>query len=333
MLVGVQTVLPHECYAADIRTKHFPHFFPENSAMRIFFVVVETSIAAGLVVVLIATWHVLPQPSASQPPLTPSVKSSIVPAVTPSIPVTVVSDSTGTAYDPPLQRFLDRHLDVASRVTNLATQLPHVRDQQQMQAVRAVLSDRNENDTIRHEAACLLRRSGDLSLSEILNHMLDDPAESERIRAFAAQHLGVFLLHLDGVDRSMALQQRLRNLLDTDRMTAVRREALLALVRVQDPNTCARVRHGLVDPSFATMRDCVIHCLVELDERENIEELRRVANSGASTPLTTRIAAIAALGAWRDAFSRDLFMEATQQPDQRLRDAGILALRRLDRDE
>jgi hypothetical protein len=78
--------------------------------------------------------------------------------------------------------------------------------------------------------------------------IVENPAETERFRSWAVQHLGQSLndAHYPG-DR-LVLADRLRGLL-TDRHRYVQRMAIQALVQHNDPAVLAKVREMMSDPA------------------------------------------------------------------------------------
>lgn len=190
-----------------------------------------------------------------------------------------------------------------------------------------VLMDTGDHDTVRNEVANLLRRSKYTGFTDTLLAVLDNPAEKPRFRSFAVQHLWQ---QLDGAGRED--QDRIRakmHELIADRHIEVRREALLALVRMRDPvgRTTAVGWLTAKEPSAESTRDLAIRCVYDLGLREQMPVIRPFARDPNEV---TRIAAIVALSQWGDEESREAFRAAADSSSIRLQRAGKAALERLD---
>lgn len=234
--------------------------------------------------------------------------------------------------DPRLTAFVDRQRPVEERLrADITSSLPAVTDETDVAAVIAVLTDTQDIDDVRNEAANLLRRSGSPQLASALIGIVNHPTEKERFRAFAIQHLG--LLAQDAVDEEAPhaahLLKPLREALQ-DRHIAVRREALLALSHLNDPLAVEVAGQWLYDLDLETARvhDVAIRCLREQNQRVFLPMIRDYARHA---PEPVRIAALVTLSEWNDAESRDAFVAAAQADAIRLRRAGQAALDRLDR--
>lgn len=229
-----------------------------------------------------------------------------------------------TTTDAGLAAFLDR--ESGERVTpDIAVRLPAVTGPEEVAAVLTVLREPHEEDTVRHEAINLLRRSGHPGLGDELLALLGRAEEGERFRAFLAQHLGADLPGLRDPERER-VRAELRAALD-DRHLAVRREALFWLARARDETALQRLERPLADPAFVELRATAVNCLLELERSDRVAELRPLAHD---PDPAVRIAALNALGMWRDEASRASFEEARGSAVERLQRAGALALRRLD---
>lgn len=223
-----------------------------------------------------------------------------------------------------LATFLDA--DAEGRVTaDLVERLPALTEPSHIAAVTAMLRDADEEDTVRNEAINLLRRSGCAALPEVLLSLLDQPGEQERFRSFVVQHLGVELAACSDPMLGSRLSGRLRLALQ-DAQPAVRREAFLALSQVQDAAVEDLLGADPSSPRHAGMRDLAIRLLVERDRREALPAVRALADDPDEA---TRIAAIHALGAWRDETSRPILEAARDAGQERTRRAATLALRAL----
>jgi hypothetical protein len=166
------------------------------------------------------------------------------------------------ALSPALWPVVDRELPADLRLRPLVDGNLALLDQpQDLLAVRRLLRDVREGDTLRNEAANLLNRSGIAAdLAEDLRAVLAHPAEQERFRSFAAQHLGV--LWNQAGSASSALRNELRSYL-SDAHVAVQREAILALSRGQDAVVLGWVQAVLDDPSRAGVLDLACRIAAE----------------------------------------------------------------------
>lgn len=203
--------------------------------------------------------------------------------------------------------------------------VPAVNDPEDIAEILVLIRNDNEGDAERHEGIELLRRSQFEGIDALTIELLKKPQEGERFRAFLAQHLGGEL-----VDKSNKINYHnvteMQGLL-SDRHMAVRREALLALVRIGDAESIAIVRRGLSDPGWKESRDLILYCAYDLSESQIIPEARILAYSDDEV---VRIAAINVLGKWKDEISRPAFNEASQSSRVRLQRAGQLALQLLE---
>lgn len=216
-------------------------------------------------------------------------------------------------------------------------QVDRVSDVAEVDAVVAVLRDRSEGDTIRHEAANLLRRSAYPELEQVLIDCLQHPDEQERFRSWAVQHLFMVFEERKAGDPNAAATL-LAPLLD-DPQPAVRREALLSLHRLdsaalanpETPNVdvVATAARWLADP---TTVDLALRILREREATDYLPQVRAILADETATP-PARIAAIVTLSEWNDAASRDAIAQIAQLPDQpanfRLRRSAQMALERL----
>ncbi len=226
--------------------------------------------------------------------------------------------------DPALARMLD-HTAENRLPADFSARVPRLRNADEVAAVRAALDDRTDGDAFRNEYIDLLRRSDVDGLDEQLWSLIERSDERERFRAFVAQHLGLSLRRAAGDARS-ALRLRIASLLG-DRHLAVRREALGALVAIEDYAAAAIVRTKLHDPSWRDARDLLVHSAVELGFADMRDEIRPLIHD---IEVDVRIAAIHALGVWRDEPSRESIGECALSNIPRLRRAAEFALRNLD---
>jgi len=273
----------------------------------------------------------IPEPVVHHEPAAPVAPEE----VTPVVETSAVPSSVGSPYVPPvvfspgLAALVDRSLPFDERVRGLTSgQVTEIKDGRDLEALAQLLGDPEEDDTVRHEIANLLFRSGYASLDACLLKVLENPAEKERFRSWAVQHVGNLLLDDKHPGDRRVLADRLRTLL-TDRHLKVRREALLALARHDDAAVLEKVRDMLADtgPGADEMRDLAIRLAQDKKMRELIPLIRPHARS---TNEIIRIAAIVALSQWGDAASRPAFEDAAASQRVRLQRAGTAALARLD---
>jgi hypothetical protein len=204
--------------------------------------------------------------------------------------------------------------------------VPTVHGDAEIAAVVALVYDRNEGDTERHQGVELLRRSRYAALDDLCWTLVQSPDERERFRAFLTQYIGLGCMAEISEPRQALIVDRLRILLD-DRHRAVRRQALHSLVRVEDEFAAAIVHAGLDDPKWRDCRDLIMQCAHALDDRLLIPAIRPLAYD---EDVTSRVAAINVLGRWRDEVSRGAFAEAGESSILRVRRAAQLALAQLD---
>jgi len=267
-------------------------------------------------------------------PVAPEVATSVV--VTPDVETSAVPSSVGSPYvpavvfSPGLAALVDRSLPGEERVHGLASgEMTEVKDARDLETLAQLLGDPAEDDTVRHEIASLLLRSGYAPLDACLLKVLENPAEKERFRSWAVQHVGNLLLDDKHPGDRRVLADRLRTLL-TDRHIKVRREALLVLARHDDSAVLEKVRDMLADtgPGADEVRDLAIRLAQDKNMRELIPLIRPYAHA---TNEIIRIAAIVALSQWSDEESRPAFEAAASSSGTRLQRAGTAALARLEK--
>jgi len=230
-----------------------------------------------------------------------------------------------------LAQLVNRNVAIEERLRGgFSSGFAGVKDRRDIDALRQVLLDPQDNDTVRNEAINLLRRSRFAGLADDLLAVLASPEEKERIRCFAAQHLGALLDDCDEHARATLLASVCSLL--RDRHTGVRREALLALVRQGDPVGRETAVQWLTRPDSPVdergeVRDLAIRCVHELELKEHIPVIREYLRDRNEV---VRIAAIVALSEWGDEASRPAFEEAAASSVVRLRRAGRGGLERLD---
>ncbi len=226
---------------------------------------------------------------------------------------------------PEIAAFVDRNAE--GRVTaDITSRIPRIRHDDDIPAVVSVLLDTEDDDTVRNEAANLLRRSGHSGLTDDLLRVLDDQKEGARFRAFCIQHLWMNVEKADPAGRAK-IGSELREAL-SDRHIPVRREALLALVRMRDPKGRETAVEWLTAEKADGLRDAAIRCVRELGLRDHIPTIRQYLPDKNDV---VRIAAIVTLSQWGDEESRSGIEEAAKSRSFRLRRCAEMALKRLDR--
>ena len=224
---------------------------------------------------------------------------------------------------PELASFVDR--EAGDRVpADITSRIPRVRHEEDIPTVVSVLLDTGDDDTVRNEAANLLRRSGYEGLTDDLINVLNNPEEKARFRSFAVQHLWHNAKNA-GPAELERITATFRQALD-DRHVQVRREALLALVRIRDPKGKETAIKWLTAEKAEGLRDAAIRCVRELGLREYLPTIRKYVRD---PDTVVRIAAIVTLSQWNDVESRPAFEEAANSDNFRLQRAGKLALRRI----
>lgn len=232
-----------------------------------------------------------------------------------------------TVHDQRLKPLINRTLPVSQRIQlDISSSIPFVFSEEDRKTLVCLLTDPSDSDTVRNEVASLLRRSAYADLTDVLILILDSPEEHARFRSFAVQHLWQGLDGANAETRSK-IEAKLHSLL-IDRHVEVRREALLALVRMRDPigQEAATRWLGACNQEGEGTRDLAIRCVHELGLTEYVPVIRGYARDADET---TRIAAIVALCQWGDEQSRAAFEEASKSPIVRIQRAGKAALDRL----
>jgi HEAT repeat protein len=161
----------------------------------------------------------------------------------------------------------------------------------------------------------------------VLLEILDNPAEKERFRAYVVQHL---YLNVEGASKkeSETIKEVLGRCL-SDRDLSVRREALLALVRLRGPKGTSEAVEWLngTGPEADAVRDLAIRCVGDLDLKEHVPTIRKFLSAENEV---VRRQAIVTLGQMGDEESRPLLEEAAKSDKPLVKSAATAALRRLD---
>jgi len=123
----------------------------------------------------------IPEPVVRHEPVTPVAPEE----VTSVVETSVVPSSVGSPYvpavvfSPGLAAVVDRSLPGEERVHGLASgEMTEVKDARDLETLAQLLGDPEEGDTVRHEIANLLSRSGYASLEACLVKIVDNPVES-----------------------------------------------------------------------------------------------------------------------------------------------------------
>ncbi len=191
-------------------------------------------------------------------------------------------------------------------------------------ALLDVLLDSGEDDTLRHETANLLQRQGDERLLPALAQIALDPDDSERFRGFCVQHLWRYGAHATA-DELVFLRETMHSALN-DPAPAVKREAMLALLREGDPAGRAAAEAWLADDDMYDLHDLAIRGIRELDLREYLPRIRTAVGSEYE-PVC--IAAIYTAAEWNDTESIPAIEAALEAESPRVRRAAAAALERL----
>lgn len=230
--------------------------------------------------------------------------------------------------DPNLATFVDRNAKVDRTGPDFAARFPKISDPKDIAAVVSVMKDPEDDDTVRHEAIELLRRSKYAQLDDDLIALFKSPAEKERFRSWIVQHIGVNALVGDAVAKSR-LTQVLGQALD-DPQVKVRCEALFALSNLGDfkvtPTVTAWLNPTKTEPP--PIRAIAIRCAKSQNKRDLIPTIRTFARDPDEV---VRIAALVALSEWGDQESRSACEKASKAPSKRLQTCGRMAVERLDK--
>jgi HEAT repeat protein len=187
----------------------------------------------------------------------------------------------------------------------------------------SVLRDRDADDTRRNEAMNSLMTSGAEGFASGLLTVAQDRSDRERVRAFALQFLGRLLAA--GGAGADDIRRHLRRSL-SDESPALRREAYLALVRCRD-STCLETLDEAMNDTPRGCRDLAIRAALDLGLRDRLPTIRALASDADET---VGVAAIYAIGVWRDDMGRDACLHAIGSRSPRLAAAGRAALVLLD---
>jgi len=225
--------------------------------------------------------------------------------------------------DARLAAFVNREAGDQRVFDDMTARFPQLTSARDIAAVAQVLKDPADDDTVRHETAALLARSGYPGLVADLLGILNNPAEGARFRGWAMQHLQLNYAAADPKQQEAVLAQLRTSL--ADRHQTVRRESLLALHRLAPAEGLAVARawlHATAAGADAG-RDLAIRVIREQDARDELATVRQYARH---PDPALRIAALVTLAAWKDEASREAMADAAASADPRLRRCGERAL-------
>ena len=268
-----------------------------------------------------------PAPTAPQPDAPPSTaQSSPTPSLNDDATATVVARHTQQVVTP-LDRLLtpgaQPRLDAA-----LAHRVQRLDNAYDIQRARSVLLDQTEDPAIRNELMDLFRRSVHLPLVDDLQAIALDAGESELMRLYAVQQLGVTMQDERFAARQHDMNTFLRNQYQTHNSTLVRREAFVFLLEGQDPVVMTDVSGEEVfsQERLQGMIDLAIHAAQKIDNKAVLPQVRALVFEPDEI---VAVAAIAALGAWQDRDSLPLLHRMLNSPSLRLRRAARVAIDRM----
>ncbi len=252
--------------------------------------------------------------------------ASVVPAPAPDAGTThrALPKTAAAIANPALAAFVDQGRGNDRVPSDFDTRVPSVREPSEIAAVIAVVRDRGDGPTVRHEAINLLRRSRAPELVPLLLELAGRGDEKAQFRAYVVQHLGENLVDsaTQGADIMPLVDALRRGSADPD--LGVRRQAFQSLLRYGDEGANALVALPLADARLNGLRDLIVHEYPADGTRR--AEVRSFLYSAS---LDERIAAIAVLGQWQDKASAAAFADAAASKVPALRRAGELASRRI----
>jgi len=242
------------------------------------------AIAAALLIVLRKSVTSTPPTEPTKPPaaqpITPPAVPDKSPAKSPAKPPVVANATQPQPPQPPppppeppyvppavatpaLSNVVNERVSSEDRVHGLTSgKVPEVKNRQDLDTLAKQLANPKEDRVVRHEIVNLLVRSNYQELEPLLFKILENPAEGQDFRSWAVQHIGGLLTNPGDIPVSPDLTNRVRRIL-ADRDLHVRREALLALSRADDPQTLEAAQGMLKSqsPEYEGMRDLAIRIL------------------------------------------------------------------------
>jgi len=216
--------------------------------------------------------------------------------------------------------------------------LPRTQPPEALAALRSLLKDAGENEALRNNVANKLRECGDPNLVADLTAMLWDENETPKWRNYCVQHL--YQCYADKPDP--AVLDTLFQAAEADERM-VRICAVWSLARVATPHdkskapgeeTLSRTRALALlalrekDAHFLITTAGVQSC-ARLGMAEALPDIRALASSDGTKPVSLRIAAVAALGELKDTESLPLLERLSREAAGQLQLAARLALKRI----
>jgi len=190
--------------------------------------------------------------------------------------------------------------------------------------ISKILLDTKVDDTTRNEALNQLRKLKYPDLIQDIIKVLNNPEEAPRFRGFCVQHL--YMAH-EGASKEgketilTTLQKSL-----ADRHLSVRRESLLALVRLKDLKGISTAIAWLKAENTDSIKDLAIRCIRDLGLREYIPDIRKLTTH---KNVNVQVAALNTLAHWEDNEVKELFEKALKSDNPRLHRAGKAGLKSL----
>lgn len=235
-----------------------------------------------------------------------------------------------TIENPHLRRFVDRRCNQSRVPPDISSQIPTVSLPREVDAVIGVLRDRLDDDSVRHEAAELLRRSEYNQLYQELFAILESSLESDRFRSWSAQHLGV-LVNNDAVNSETkeVIAAKLNTVRVKDTGILLKRESLWALLCMHDPISVSETIRVLENPQSTDVRmlDLYVRGAHRLELKGSLVNIRKLASESKSEAVC--LASIQALVHWNDQESIPSMKTLENSGSFPVRNAAHVALSKL----
>jgi len=187
-----------------------------------------------------------------------------------------------------------------------------------------IVLDTQVDDTARNEALSQLRMLKYPNLIQDILKVLNNPEEAPRFRGFCVQHLYLAYKGASKEGKETILTTFQKSL--ADRHLSVRRESLLALVRLKDLKGISTAIAWLKAENTDSIKDLSIRCIRDLNLREYIPEIRKLT---AHKNVNVQVAALNTLAHWEDNEAKGLFEKALKSENTRLLRAGKAGLKSL----
>ena len=274
------------------------------------------------------------QPSGLQPQQTASPRADadeIKPVTTPP------TDVSTPEVRSPSSPALDKSARTIERMKAVDA-LPRIQPSEAMSALHSILKEPSEDEALRNLVANKLRECGDPNLVADLTAMLWDENETPKWRNYCVQHL--YQCYADKPDP--AVLDTLFQAAEADERM-VRICAVWSLARVATPHdkskapgeeTLGKIRALALlalrekDAHFLITTAGVQSC-ARLGMAEALPDIRALASSDGTKPVSLRIAAVAALGELKDTESLPLLERLSREAAGQLQLAARLALKRI----